>query len=248
VSGKQVTSWLILGTLTTAFIIFIANSQWVEASLRFLFPQEEAVVLPRASLLEFFLQHVQLVAVSSGITIMIGVPLGIWVTRTSGRDFLPLVTDLTSFGQTFPPVAVLALVVPVLGFGFQPTVAALILYGLLPVVRNTITGLKGVPWHYLDAARGMGMSRLEALFAIEIPLAAPVIIAGIRISVIVNIGTATIGAIIGAGGLGSPIIAGLIQDNLAFILEGAVPAAVLAILIDQFLANIERLFAYPARA
>jgi len=91
----------------------------------------------------------------------------------------------------------------------------------------------------LDAAYGMGMGRMQALFRVEIPLAARVIMAGVRISVIINIGTAMIGAVIGAGGLGSPIVAGLVQDNLAYIIEGAVPAALLAILADQLLANVE---------
>jgi len=170
--------------------------------------------------------------------------VGIWITRDSGKDFLPIVTDLTSFGQTFPPVAVLALAVPVLGFGLLPTVVALFLYGMLPVVRNTIAGLRAVPASLLDAAYGMGMSQIQTLFRVEIPLSAKVIIAGIRISVIINIGTAMIGAVIGAGGLGSPIIAGLVQDNLAYILEGSVPAALLAVLADQFLGNIEGTFTY----
>jgi osmoprotectant transport system permease protein len=212
--------------------------------LRFFFPQENQVLHPRADLLILVWEHIQLVAISSSLTILIGVPVGIWVTRPSGRSFLPIVTDLTSFGQTFPPVAVLALTVPMLGFGLLPTIVALFLYGLLPVVRNTIAGLRAVPQNLLDAANGMGMSRLQALLRVEIPLAARVILAGVRISVIINIGTAMIGAVIGAGGLGSPIIAGLVQDNLAFIIEGAVPAAILAVLVDQLLANIEASFAY----
>jgi len=227
-----------------AFLVLIANTGWWETVLRSLFPGETTVIHPRASLLVLVWEHIQLVAISSCITIIIGIPLGIWVTRPSGRDFLPIVTDITSFGQTFPPVAVLALTVPVLGFGLMPTIVALFLYGLLPVVRNTIAGLRAVPTHLLDAAYGMGMSRLQALFRVELPLSAQVILAGVRISVIINIGTAMIGAVIGAGGLGSPIIAGLVRDNLAFIIEGSLPAALLAILADQFLANLESSFVY----
>ncbi len=243
-SNQQVKRWLLLAIVIGLFAVLIANMRWWEATLSFLFPQESQVVHPRASLLVLVWEHIQLVGISSGLTILIGIPLGIWVTRPSGRNFLPIVTDLTSFGQTFPPVAVLALAVPMLGFGLLPTVFALFLYGLLPVVRNTIAGLRAVPWNLLDAAYGMGMSRMQALVRIEIPLAAQVILAGVRISVIINIGTAMIGAVIGAGGLGSPIIAGLVQDNLAFIIEGAVPAAILAVLADQLLANIERGFAH----
>ena len=243
-SRQRARRWILLGVALGAFLVLIANTGWWEIGLRSLFPGETTVIHPRASLLVLVWEHIQLVAISSGITIIIGIPLGIWVTRPGGRDFLPIVTDITSFGQTFPPVAVLALAVPVLGFGLMPTIVALFLYGLLPVVRNTIAGLRAVPLHLLDAAYGMGMSRLQALFRVELPLSAQVILAGVRISVIINIGTAMIGAVIGAGGLGSPIIAGLVRDNLAFIIEGALPAALLAILADQFLANLESSFAY----
>jgi len=244
VSRQRARRWILLGVALGAFLVLIANTGWWETVLRSLFPGETTVIHPRASLLVLVWEHIQLVAISSGITIIIGIPLGIWVTRPGGRDFLPIVTDITSFGQTFPPVAVLALAVPVLGFGLMPTIVALFLYGLLPVVRNTIAGLRAVPPHLLDAAYGMGMSRLQALFRVELPLSAQVILVGVRISVIINIGTAMIGAVIGAGGLGSPIIAGLVRDNLAFIIEGALPAALLAILADQFLANLESSFAY----
>jgi osmoprotectant transport system permease protein len=243
----QVGRWLFLAVAAAAFIVVIANTGWWQAALHYLFPAETTVLHPRASLIVLVWEHIQLVAISSGITVVLGIPLGIWVTRPSGRDFLPLVTDVVSFGQTFPPVAVLALAVPVLGFGLVPTVVALFLYGLLPVVRNTIAGLRAVPSYLLDTAYGMGMGHFRTLYRVEVPIAAPVIIAGVRISVIINIGTAMIGAVIGAGGLGSPIVAGLVRNNLAFIIEGAVPAAMLAILADQFLGNIEGLFAYEGR-
>jgi len=240
----RINHWLVLAILIGIFLVIISNTGWWETALRFFFPEESTVLHPRASLFVLVGEHMVLVALSSSLTIIVGVPLGIWVTRPSGSSFLPIVADLTSFGQTFPPVAVLALAVPLLGFGVEPTVLALALYGLLPVVRNTIAGLRAVPHTLIDAAYGMGMSRMQTLFRIELPLAAGVILAGIRISVIINIGTAMIGAVIGAGGLGSPIIAGLYQDNIAFIIEGAIPAAILAVLIDQLLANIERTFAY----
>lgn len=246
--NRQIRRWFLLAVLIGAFFWLISSTELWTTALRFFFPNESQVLHPRASLLVLVLEHLRLVAISSSLTILVGVPLGIWVTRPSGQDFLPLVNDLTSFGQTFPPVAVLALAVPLLGFGLIPTVVALFLYGLLPVVRNTVAGLNAVQQYLVDAAHGMGMSRAQALLRVEIPLAAPVILAGVRISVVINIGTAMIGAVIGAGGLGSPIIAGLIQDNLAFIIEGAVPAAMLAILADQLLANIEAGFAYADRS
>ena len=242
--SKAIKNWVILGFLLVAFIALMASTGLWSATLRFLFPDEVQVIHPRASPLALLLEHLALVAASSAITILIGVPLGIWVTRPVGRDFLPIVSDLTSLGQTFPPIAVLALSVPLLGFGVVPTVFALFLYGLMPVVRNTIAGLNAVPHHLLDAAYGMGMGRFQALLKVELPLAMRIILAGIRISVIINIGTAMIGAAIGAGGLGSPIVAGLVLDNLAYVIEGALPAAILAVLVDRLLANVENSFAY----
>lgn len=243
--NQKVRRWVTLVIMVGVFVVLITNTRLWEVTLGFFFPHQTQLLHPGATLLTFVWEHIQLVAISSSLTILIGIPLGIWVTRPSGRNFLPIVTDLTSFGQTFPPVAVLALAMPMLGFGLLPTIVALFLYGLLPVVRNTISGLSAVTHNVLDAAYGMGMNRMQALVRIELPLAAPVILAGVRISVVINIGTAMIGAVIGAGGLGSPIIAGLVQDNLAFVIEGAVPAAILAVLADQILANIEKSFAYP---
>ncbi|MBI4186776.1 MAG: ABC transporter permease [Chloroflexi bacterium] len=238
-SHRQARRWLILLLMVAAFAWLISN-MWVwETALGYLFSQEAQVIHPRASLLVLVLEHLRLVAISSAMTVFIGVSLGVWATRPGGREFLPIITDITSFGQTFPPVAILALAVPMLGFGLLPTVAALFLYGLLPIVRNTIAGLDAVSGDLVGVAYGMGMSRTQTLFRVEVPLAASVIIAGLRISIVINIGTAMIGAVIGAGGLGSPIIAGLVQDNLAYIIEGALPAAMLAVLADQLLTGIE---------
>lgn len=234
--------WLVLALFTAAFLVLAARTDIWTGALGNLYPDQVAVVYPNAPLLALIKRHFILVAISSGLTVLIGVPLGIWVTRPSGRAFLPLVNDVTSFGQTFPPVAVLVLVVPLLGFRPQTAIVALLLYGLLPVVRNTIAGLREVPPELVDAARGMGMNRRQTLWRVELPLAARVILAGIRISVVINIGTATVGAVIGAGGLGQPILDGLIQNNVAFILQGAVPAAILAILADQLLSNLEGSF------
>jgi osmoprotectant transport system permease protein len=191
------------------------------------------------------MQHLALIGISSSLTIVVGLPLGVFVTRSHGKPLLPLTSDITALGQTFPPVAVLALAVPLTGFGLKPTVLALFLYGLLPVVRNTIAGLTAVPQDTRDAARGLGMTGTQILLKVELPLAARVILAGVRISVVINVGTAMIGAVIGAGGLGSPIVAGLIQDNLAFVVEGALPAAMLALLLDQAIAALETLLPGP---
>jgi len=237
--------WVALIAAAAAFALIVSQDGWWQWLLSTMFPREAQVLHPRASLGTLVLQHITLVGLSSSLTLLLGLPLGIAVTRSFGKPFLGLVNDITTFGQTFPPVAVLALAVPLMGFGLKPTVLALFLYGLLPVVRNTIAGITAVPESTRDAARGLGMTAVQILLRVELPLAARVIVAGIRTSVVINVGTAMIGAVIGAGGLGSPIIAGLIQDNLAFVVQGALPAAALSLLLDQTLAAFETLVPGP---
>lgn len=206
---------------------------------------EEELIYGRISLIEMIGSHLLLVSVSSISAALIGVLLGILVTRPVGRDFLGIVRDMASLAQTFPPVAVLALAVPSMGYGFQPTVVALFLYSVLPVLNNTIEGMESIPRELTEASRGIGMTRLQVLFLSELPLAARLISAGIRTSVVINIGTATVGAVAGAGGLGVIIIAGLVRNNTAFVLTGAAAAALLALLADRLMARVEGLFYAP---
>lgn len=231
----------LVGLGAVVFGYVVSREDWWAAALRALFPTTPVVVFPSATLADLVVQHLQIVLVSSAITIAIGIPLGIWVTRDSGRDFRELVAAVVDFGQTFPPIAVLALMMPILGLGAQPAIVALSLYGLFPVVSGTIAGLDAVPPAVLDAARGMGMGRWTILARVELPLAARVIMAGVRTSVIINIGTATVAAATGAGGLGSPIFSGINTQNGALLLEGAVAAAMLAVLADAMLGRVEEL-------
>lgn len=234
-----------VGAATAAFAVLVSQQQWWVALLTRLFPAATSPVFPTATMAQLVMRHLAIVGISSGVTIAIGIPLGIWVTRASGRDFHELVAAGVDFGQTFPPVAVLALMMPLFGFSIRTAVIALSLYGLFPVVSNTVAGLEAVPPAVLDAARGMGMGRWRILFTVELPLAARVIMAGVRTSVIVNIGTATVAAIVGVGGLGDPIIAGVNTQNLGYVFQGALAAALLAVLADAVLAQVER-FVTPA--
>ncbi|PPK51644.1 ABC transporter permease [Marinobacter persicus] len=156
------------------------------------------------------------------------------------QNHLPLVNQVASIGQTFPPVAVLALAVPALGFGEAPIVVALILYGLLPILRNTLAGLEGLDPAVREAARGMGMSPMQVLLQVELPLAGRVILAGIRTSVTINIATAAIGSTIGARTLGDPVIAGLVNGNTAYVLQGAILIGLLALTTDSLFEAIQR--------
>ena len=209
-----------------------------------LFPGLPRPVYQQESFINLALAHLWLVALSSAIAVVLGVGAGIAVTRPAGREFRPLVETIAAIGQTFPPVAVLVIAVPVMGFGQQPAIIALILYGVLPVLQGTLAGLAAVPASVLSVAEGMGMSRGQRLRKVELPLAAPVIIAGIRTSVIINIGTATIASTVGANTLGTPIIIGLSGFNTAYIVQGALLVALAAIVVDR---AFERLALYLSR-
>lgn len=194
----------------------------------------------QGSLLTLTLAHLATVFGATLASTIVAVLLGIFVTRPSGLEFLPLSRSLVNIGQTFPPIAVLAIAVPLVGFGAKPTLIALFLYGLLPIFENTLTGLIQVSPLTLDAAKGMGMSPLRRLIDVELPLAMPVILAGIRLSVVINLGTATIGSTVAAKGLGEVIIAGLQSNNTAFILQGGAVVALLAILVHDLFMAAER--------
>ncbi|WP_313590228.1 ABC transporter permease, partial [Pantoea septica] len=143
-------------------------------------------------------------------------------------------------GQTVPPVAVLAIAVPVMGFGAWPAVVALLLYGLLPILQGTLAGLDSVPASSREIADGVGMSAWQRLWQVELALAAPVILAGVRTSVIVNIGTAAIASTVGAESLGSPVIIGLSGFNTAYVIQGALLVALLAIVSDRLFERLQR--------
>ena len=203
------------------------------------FPGIRPVIYDRSSFFSLWLSHAGFVGAGCLIASAVGIGLAIAVTRPAGRDFRPLVGAIASVGQTFPPVAVLALAVPIVGFGAAPTLLALSLYGFLPVLANSIAGLDGVSPAVLEAARGLGMSPLQVLRRAELPLAAPMILAGVRTSVIFNIGTATIGSTVGAPTLGTPIISGLIGEKLPFVIQGTLVVGLFAILTDLVFERLE---------
>jgi osmoprotectant transport system permease protein len=171
---------------------------------------------------------------------LVGFPAGILVTRSAGREFRPLLESVVAMGQAVPPVAVLAIAVPLIGFGAMPALVALGLYSLLPIVHSTIAGIESVPGEVRLAAEGMGLHRWQKLWLVELPLALPVLLAGVRTSVTVNIGTAAIASTVGVKTLGTPIIVGLNGFNMAYVLQGALIAGLLAIVVDMFFDRIGR--------
>ena len=197
-------------------------------------------IYDQGNLLGLALAHLGTVCCAAAASTLVAVGLGILVTRPSGAQFLPLSRTLVNIGQTFPPVAVLAVTVPLVGFGEKPTLIALFAYGLLPIFENTIVALQTCPPQVLEAANGMGMSARQRLWSVELPLALPLILEGVRLSLVINVGTATIGSTVAAKGLGEVIIAGLLSNNNAFILQGGLVTGLMAVLLYDGLASLER--------
>jgi osmoprotectant transport system permease protein len=184
-------------------------------------------------------RHLWLTGVAVLAAVLVGLPLGIVASRR------PALAGLALSGagvlQTIPSIALLAFMLPVFGIGVAPAIAALFLYGLLPILRNTVAGLRSIDAQLLEVGRGLGMRARDLLWRVELPLAAPVILAGIRTAAVINVGTATLAAFIGAGGLGDPIVTGLTVTDTDLVLSGALPAALLAIAVDTGLGGVERL-------
>jgi osmoprotectant transport system permease protein len=226
----------VLATLLVALVVRPGWFAWAFAPFA---PTSGPVIYERASLLSLSLNHLGLVVLASVAATLVAVTLAILVTRPAGAAFLPLSRTITSIGQSFPPVAVLALAVPALGFGSGPTLVALFLYGLLPIFENAITGLTTLPTATMEAARGIGLNRWQKLSQVELPLALPVILTGIRLSVVIALGTATIGSTVAAKTLGEVIIAGLLTNNTAYVLQGGLIVGLLAVLIYDAMIRLE---------
>lgn len=197
-------------------------------------------IYDQGDLLTLALWHVATVVAAAVASTVVAVALGVFVTRPAGAQFLPLSRSMVNFGQTFPPVAVLAITVPLVGFGQVPTLIALFAYGMLPIFENTIAGLQGCPRSVLEAADGMGMSPGQRLRRVELPLALPLILEGVRLSLVINVGTATIGSTVAAKGLGEVIIAGLLSNNTAFVLQGGLVTGLMAVLLYDAMRAVER--------
>lgn len=235
------TGWLLRIAVFLALVAFLTSPQSFAPLLEPFARHNAPVIYNRGSLLDITLNHLWITALATLAATVIAVGLAILVTRPFGAEFLPLSRSIANVGQAFPPVAVLALAVPILGFGAEPILMALFLYALLPILENAIAGLSGVPRTVNDAAQGMGMTGWQQLTRVELPLAFPVMLTGIRIAAIISLSTATIGSTVAAKTLGEVIIAGLTTNNTAFVLQGGVIVGCCAVLINDCLAGLERL-------
>ena len=195
----------------------------------------------RTEILEATAAHLSLVVISMAIAIAIALPLGMFIVQRPALRSIAL--GIASIFQTIPSLALFGFLIPIPfigGIGRRTAIVALVLYALLPILRNTYVGLTGIDPAVLQAAEAMGMTSSQILWRVRLPLALPVILAGIRTATVITIGVATIAAAIGAGGLGTFIFRGVAMVSDAVILAGAIPAALLAILADVLLAQLER--------
>ena len=187
-------------------------------------------------------EHLQLVGISMGIAVLIGVPLGLLLTRK--KNLAPPILGFASVIQTVPSLALFGFLIPIPligGIGMRSATIALVLYALLPILRNTYTGIQSVDAAVVEAGKGMGMTEIQRLKLIEVPLALPTVLAGIRIATVLTVGLATIASAIGAGGLGDFIFRGVTMVDSRLIFAGALPAAFLAIGLDALLGRAEKM-------
>ena len=184
--------------------------------------------------------HFWMVFVAVGIATGVGVLLAVLVTRPRFRKLATPVIGMGNVGQSIPSLAIIAIMIPLLGLGFTSVIVALFIYGLLPILRNSYAGIRNIDPAVIEAARGMGMSRLQIARKIELPLARPVIMAGIRISTIITVGTAELAVLVGGNGFGRITFTGVFASEPLLILQGAAPTALMAIILGFMLELVER--------
>jgi len=234
-AARLVTYWT--GTVALAAFLFwmVFSPAGYGKLLRFLVPGSSVVTYPGAPLSQLMGEHILIVTIASSIALVIGVGLGLLVLSRIGRPFRDVLVALANLVQAIPTVAVIMLAVPLTGYGMEPVIIGLVLYSILPIMLNVIVGIEDVSPAARDAARGIGMSATQRLVSVELPLAFPVILGSIKNMLVINISAATVGAVAAAGGLGQIILAGFSTYNTAFIVQGALPVGVLALLVDRLL-------------
>jgi osmoprotectant transport system permease protein len=213
--------------LAIAFGIAVERSGLLEAILKF---WPEIVYQSR--------QHIKLVLISGGLAILVGVPFGVLLSRHAMRRGAEPIMQVLNISTTIPTLAILALAMTVMGIGERPAIFALWLHALLPIVRNAYEGARSLPPHMIEAARGMGMRPMQVLLRVEMPNALPVILAGIRTALVINVGTVPLAFLIGGGGLGELIFSGIDLFEPAMMLAGAIPTGILAVILDFLLGRL----------
>jgi osmoprotectant transport system permease protein len=222
-------AWQILVLLAVfALGVWAKSSGILDDALRY---QDDILYLAR--------QHMELVAISGGLAVLIGVPLGVFLARTRFRILRSVIGQIVNLGTTIPTLAILAMAMTVLGLGLPSAVFGLTVLTLLPIVLNTVAGIESVPPALIEAARGMGMTNRQILFKVELPNALFVILAGLRTAFAINVGTVPLAFLIGGGGLGELIFTGIDLMEPGLLLAGAIPTALLAVLVDALIGQAQ---------
>jgi len=237
--SKTSNLWLkeIILTVVLLYVIFGFNTL-VLALEPFLGQQKKSVEW--SPLYELVIQYCFIVGISSLVSFLIAFILGSLIVLFQWKDIKRLCIALGSLGTTFPTIAVIALLVPLLGYGYKPVIIALIFYGIFPILLNTIDGIEHIDPQMNETANALGMTPFQQLHMIQLPLAFPLIVAGMRTSFIITIASATVGSVVGAGGLGIPIISGIRTNDPILILKGAGPVVLIALLVDSILVRLEK--------
>jgi len=196
-------------------------------------------MFPPSKVASAALRHMQIVAVAEALAIVFGILIGFLATRRAFRFISPVLLGIANMGQTVPTLAFIGIASVLLGMGYNAAVVALFVYAILPIIRNTYAGIRSVDPAVKEAAQGMGLSQAQVTWKVELPLARPVIMAGIRTSAVVNVGTAAVAGMIGAGGFGVLIMTGLAVRVMPIVIQGAAPTAALAIALDALLGGLE---------
>jgi len=185
-------------------------------------------------------EHLILSVVALGLAILLTIPLAVYMTKIKNDTLKNIIFNIANIFQTIPTVALFAVLVPFMGIGFKPAVLALFLYALLPLLRNTYAGIESIDQDMIDAAKGMGYSTFQRIYKIELPVALPYIMSGIRITTVYIISWTTLAAIVGAGGLGGLVLSGIGFNDKAMIFTGTILAIVIALIIDLLFAKVEK--------
>lgn len=237
--NKYLSVWGLTFMLLFLFLFSIFQFELIEKLLT-LFIKPKNVFEERLPLMFVAGRHIFIVAVSSAISVTVALIIAIASRFEFMREFKAFFLSTATFAQSIPTVAVLALLVPFLGYSFVLLIFALVLYGIMPVLRNTIEGFDTIPREIIESARAVGMNSVQVVARVELPLILPAIIAGIKTSVILNISVATIGATVGIGGFGTLIVNGMRSNDFIMLLKGALPVSIMALFVDSFFISLEK--------
>lgn len=233
----------LLSVLIMILLLFLFVTYFKDAKMYlYHFSSTDSSWDSKFSLAKLMWQHLSIVCIAGILSTILGIGLGIFCLTTIGSQLKIPLEKICYLGEMIPSLALLSFMVPILGYGIKPAIVALVIFGVLPILLSTMSGLQNVPIDLIEVARSLGMQRKQILLMIEIPLALPVIISGLRTSLIICVSSATLASIVGGGGLGTLLFLGMKNNNTISMIEGTIPICLLALIIDRSLKAIEEEF------